>query len=198
MLIIPFILIVIISNIFMVYVGAEVDSNPGNKVQRNNYNLFYQIISSNNKLQRKINKQILQDPNRFLDQDYLLELEKTVAIPFSGIILRVNNKIEYSSDYMKNYLDEAALPAFSEDQPSQRNRDLYILGRNDFYFKDGSEGSLFYVLNLEGFKRVFRENAIIIIISSFVILILTNILLSHWITKSLIKPLKELKRPQMK
>jgi histidine kinase len=194
MIVIPFILIVIISNIFMFFVGVEMDNYLGNKIQRNNYNLFYQIISSNNKLLRNINKQVLQDPDKFLEHEYLLELEKAAAVPYSGIVLKVNNKIEYSSDYLKNYLEEADLPSFNEDQQSQRNKNLYILGRNDFYFKDRREGSIFYVLYLEEFKGIFRENSIIIIISSFVILILTNIALSHWISKSLIKPLKELEK----
>jgi histidine kinase len=192
MLIIPFILIIIVSNIFMSYAVGEIDYSSGIKIQRNNYNLFTQIISSNNKLLRNINRQVLQSPNRFLDYDYLLQLEKNAAVPYTGIVLRVNNKIYYSSNYIERYLGEASLPAFNQDKAEAPNKNLYILGRHDFYLKDGSEGSIFYILNLEGFKKVFQENSIVIIISSLIILTLTNIILSYWVSKSIIKPLKEL------
>ena len=161
MLIIPFILIVIVSNIFMSFVVGETEFSSGAKIQRNNYHLLTQIISSNNKLLKNINKQALQDSDKFLDQEYLLQLEKSSTMPYTGIVLRSNNKIVYASDYIKKDLSDALLPSFSSERLDETSKDLYVLGQQDFYFSDGSEGSIFYILKTEGLKLAFRENSII-------------------------------------
>jgi histidine kinase len=194
MLIIPFILIVIVSNIFMSFVGGNSDYSLDNKIARNNFALFAEIISSNTKVMRSINKQILQEPNKLLDHEYLQELEKNIVIHYSGIVLRTNDEIVYSSDYIKKDITSSSLPSFASDISEQPTKGLYILSQQDFYFKDGNEGSIFYILNLEGFKKVFRENSIITLISALIILAFTNGVLNYLISKGFIKPLKELER----
>jgi Signal transduction histidine kinase len=66
------------------------------------------------------------------------------------------------------------------------------LSQQDFYFKDGSQGSLFYVVNMDDFKDMIAKNAIIVVLSALIILILTNGILTYFTSKSILIPLKEL------
>lgn len=194
MIIIPFTLIITISNIFVDHVVGKAEEGYESKFQRNAYKLFTDIITSNNKLQKKINRQVLQDPNKILDKEYLLDLEDTTTVSNTGIVLKVNKEIFYISDYLKKYIEKDSLPDFNSEKKGQPGDNLYILGQQDFYFKDGSEGSIFYIVNIDGFKRIFRESSLIILISSLIILTLTNLVLSYWTSKTLVKPLKELEK----
>jgi len=122
--IIPFILIVIVSNIFMSYIGGE-SEYLGNKIQKNN-NPLTQIISSNNKFMKNVNMQILKNPDKLLDQSYLSQLDKSIEAEYTGIALRKNSKIIYSSDYIKNDINEVSLPSFSSDTLENSNKKIHI------------------------------------------------------------------------
>ncbi|MDV3425993.1 MAG: hypothetical protein LIR50_02235, partial [Bacillota bacterium] len=130
--IIPFILIIIVSNIFMSYIGGE-SGYLGNKIQKNS-NPLTQIISSNNKLMKNVNMQILKNPDKLMDQSYLSQLDKSIDAEYTGIVLRKNSKIIYSSDYIKNDINEVSLPSFSSVILENSNEKIHILGQQYFYF----------------------------------------------------------------
>lgn len=194
MIIIPFILIAVISNIFLNHVVGKVEEGNASKFEKNTYKLFTEVITSNNKFQKKVNRQILQDPDKVVESEYLLELEKTSTVSNTGIVLVVNNKIIYESELVKDYIKVETLPPFNSEKKGPPGEGLYILGQQDFYLKDGSESSIFYIVNLETFKRIYRESSLIILIFSLIILILTNMMLSYWTSRTLVKPLKELEK----
>lgn len=194
MIIIPFILIAVISNIFLNHVVGKVEEGNASKFEKNTYKLFTEVITSNNKFQKKVNRQILQDPDKIVESEYLLELEKTSTVSNTGIVLVVNNKIIYESELVKDYIKVETLPPFNSEKKVPPGEGLYILGQQDFYLKDGSESSIFYIVNLETFKRIYRESSFIILIFSLIILILTNMMLSYWTSRTLVKPLKELEK----
>ncbi|WP_291569224.1 HAMP domain-containing sensor histidine kinase [Clostridium sp. UBA4548] len=194
MIIIPFILIAVISNIFLNHVVGKVEEGNASKFEKNTYKLFTEVITSNNKFQKKVNRQILQDPDKIVESEYLLELEKTSTVSNTGIVLVVNNKIIYESELVKDYIKVETLPPFNSEKKGPPGEGLYILGQQDFYLKDGSESSIFYIVNLETFKRIYRESSLIILIFSLIILILTNMMLSYWTSRTLVKPLKELEK----
>lgn len=194
MIIIPFILIAVISNIFLNHVVGKVEEGNASKFEKNTYKLFTEVITSNNKFQKKVNRQILQDPDKIVESEYLLELEKTSTVSNTGIVLVVNNKIIYESELVKDYIKVETLPPFNSEKKGPPGEGLYILGQQDFYLTDGSESSIFYIVNLETFKRIYRESSLIILIFSLIILILTNMMLSYWTSRTLVKPLKELEK----
>jgi len=172
MIIIPFILIAVISNIFLNHVVGKVEEGNASKFEKNTYKLFTEVITSNNKFQKKVNRQILQDPDKIVESEYLLELEKTSTVSNTGIVLVVNNKIIYESELVKDYIKVETLPPFNSEKKGPPGEGLYILGQQDFYLTDGSESSIFYIVNLETFKRIYRESSLIILIFSLIILIL--------------------------
>ena len=192
MLLIPFILIIFISNIFVSYTTESSKYNLSGNTAINSAAIFGKIISSNTKLQKKINNQLLDNPDKFLDKEYLIQLEKSIDFNYSGIIVRKNDEIIYSSDYISDFVADFSLPLFKSDIVNKGNKSIHILSQQDFYFKDGSQGSLFYVINMADFKDMIARNAIIVVLSALIILILTNGILTYLTSKSIITPLKEL------
>lgn len=190
MLIIPTILIIILSNIFMSFMGGSSKYNMGEKM--NNYST--KIISENNKLTKNISKQLAENPDKFLDKEYLLQLDENIGVRYTGIVLRIDGKVTYASEDIKKHLDPSLLPSFNSDKLEQQNKRLYILSQQDFKLKDGGEGSIFYALSTEGFKESFRENSIVVIVIALIILTLSNGILTYWVSKTIIKPLKELEK----
>lgn len=190
MLIIPIMLIIILSNIFMSFMGGSSRYDMGEKL--NNYST--KIISENNKLNRDISKTLVENPDKFLDKDYLLQLDKSIDVHYLGIVVRINSQVTYASEDIKKHLDASLLPLFNSDKLEQQNKKLYILNQQDFILKDGREGSIFYALSTEGFKNAFRENSIVVIIMALILLTFSNGILTYWVSKTIIKPLKELEK----
>jgi histidine kinase len=190
MLIVPVILIILLSHIFTSYMGGSSRYDLGDKM--NNYTS--RIISENNSFNNDTVKELLKSPDKLLDKNYLSQLNKETGLNHTGIILRVDNTVTFASDNIKTEVMEELLPAFNGDLLEQKNKDLYILSKQDFYFTDGRAGSIFYALNTNGFKNAFRENSLVVIITALIILTLSTGVLTYWVSKTIIKPLKELEK----
>lgn len=190
MLVVPCILIIILSNIFVSFMGGNSKYDLGEKT--NNYTS--KIISENNRINNKIIRQISDNPDKLLDKEYLSEMDKSIDVKYTGIILRKDNKVQFISKDIEKELNAALLPLFSSDKIEQKNKNLYILSKQDFYFTDGTEGSIFYALSTEGLKNTVRENFLIVIAVALVILALSTGALTYWVSKTIIKPLKELEK----
>ncbi|MFL0194934.1 ATP-binding protein [Clostridium sp. WILCCON 0269] len=197
MLIIPFVLIIALNNIFISYIEGNTRDTIIGRTVKDKISFYNQVISSNNVFIKKVNKQILQNSDELLDTKYLQQLEKSIGLNHTGIVLRKNKSIIYSSDYIKKDLNTLLLPPFDSDTTtpsnnSWHNKTLIILGEQYFYFKDGSQGSIFYILDVGAFNKFIRKDTIILIICILFILTFTNGLLTYLISRSIIKPLKEL------
>lgn len=196
MLIIPFILIITLNNIFISYIEGNTSDNIIGKTAFNKVELYNRVISANNKLMKKVNGQIIKDMDKLLEVEYIQELEKSAGLDYAGIVLRKDREIVYSSEHIKKDLKSVTLPPFDSDAElvnnSRHHNSLIILGRQDFYFKDGSQGSLFYISNTWAFTNLTRKSAGLLIISTLIILALTNGILTYLVSRSIIKPLKQL------
>lgn len=190
MLIVPVILIIVLSHIFTSYMGGSSRYDVGDKM--NNYTS--RIISENNRFNDNIVKELLQNPDKLLDKSYLAELNEKVGLNHTGLILRIDNEVDFVSENIKSELKEELLPDFNGDISAQKNLNLYILSKQDFYFTDGRPGSIFYALNTNGFKNAFRENSLVVIIIALIILSLSTGVLTYWVSRTIIKPLKELEK----
>lgn len=197
MLIIPFVLIIALNNIFISYIEGNTKDNILSRTVMDKFSFYNQVILSNKIFIKKVNRQVLQNSDKFLDHEYLQQLEKSIGLNYAGIVLRKNKAIVYSSDYIKKDLNALLLPPFDSDILESTNNDwhnknLIILGQQNFYFKDGSQGSIFYILNVGTFNEFIRKDAVLVIICVLFILTFTNGLLTYLVSKSIIKPLKEL------
>lgn len=130
-------------------------------------------------------------PEQLLNKSYLANVDDWFKEGEATLIVRKKDKIIYNSS------DETQLPA--EDLPSfgleETNRPIHQVGKklfsiqkHDFFFSDGVGGTLFLIRDA-GFVKTFFP---ILFGSLVLVLILTNGLLTYFVSKSILNPVNKL------
>lgn len=195
MILIPIILIILLNVTFTIFAEDEPDRvfnmlNPGRSIMK--------IIRKNNELVRQLNIAILDEETKFLETANIKKIEKELEAMYAGIILRKDKEIIYTSDVLKDKVDIEALPKFKEEFEKERyikfHEGYIITSQMDFYFKDGSEVSLFILLDTELMLKDFNKDKNRTTFIHLFILILTTIALTLYIYKDINKAINQLKR----
>lgn len=195
MLVVPIVLTLVVSLLAGRYytgdmlrtLGDEYRMNPLKDAMEDRSNLFAEI------------KQIsLLSPEKLLDIDFLKSLEERFVMFDTGVIIRQEGEIVYSSPRLKGFEHEKYLPDFGEYMedtmvPFQGKRKELLINQHDFYFSDHTKGTLFWVMNVEPLKRAFQQIAGAVTIFIVVILVSTNGTLTYLVSSSIIRPLNKLK-----
>ncbi|OPJ58570.1 sensor histidine kinase [Clostridium oryzae] len=194
MLIIPFIVILFSNMVLFMYIAQNTSNNSTARIIFSKVNFFNDILKSNSTFSRKVNNQILKNPDGLLQKGYIYDLEKSVNRSYSAIVIRKDDDIVYSSKDIKSKLNKIALPKFGTNAVTYANTDKHsiktmILNQQDFYLKDGSKGTIFYILNPAKTNQYIRRNVFFIGIYILIIIALTNGILSYAVSRSIIKPL---------
>ena len=140
-----------------------------------------------------------ESPDKLEDTDFLEEENEQLQEKYSYLIVKKGKELVYiGSDYDSSLLLD--LQNYGERKSGQEaDTGTYIDGDKqslikqiDFTYSDGSQGSLFLVTKVEEMVPEVKKVAIDILISVAVILILTAAMLTIWIYRSLITPVKKL------
>ncbi len=154
---------------------------------------FYEELASITEL-----KQVARtSPDRLLAEGYFESYEQLLDHRQIGIVVQRDNQIVAGTSLDDQQL-LAQLPAHqlsptqdAVDYQGQLGEDTLYTG-TDFYFNDGSAGSLFITLDIEPVNR-FLTGVIPWVITGFVVVfIATNALITYILSKHLIQPLKKL------
>jgi histidine kinase len=191
-LLVSFIIIIILSNIFMSFSGRHRKNELLNKVGRNHFAYYTKIISLNNELMRIVNRQAIKNPDRIIDEEFIIQLEESIAFSHTGIVLRIQDEIVYSSDYLQERLALENLPTFDSKEVYDGDDSLVALWQQDFYLSDGREGSIFYFIDVENYEHIVRKNGVIVVIFTLIILSAATGIITYFVSKSITNPLKEL------
>ncbi|MDB5052980.1 MAG: sensor histidine kinase [Bacilli bacterium] len=116
-----------------------------------------------------------------------------------GLVIEKNKEIVYTSPTVdksifvqvingkaRERVEDAKVKNFAEQ--------FFISNRYDFRFQDQSEGSLFIIMNTNPLTKFVGKYSSILILALLVILILTNGILTYFVSRSIVRPLKALKR----
>ena len=192
MLIIPFILIMCVGLLLTQAIGyrdsflISREMNPAEEVLR-----FSQRISA------IINREILENPDKFSDSNFIGQLEKEIGIDNAGIIVRKNQQMVYLPELVSkagielNLMPFKAQPTGDTDIIDKQNH-FIIMRLYDFYFSDGSEGSIFLAIDIGKIRSSITALKNGFIILSIIILIITNGIISILVYRSIIIPLRKL------
>ncbi|QAA33169.1 HAMP domain-containing sensor histidine kinase [Clostridium manihotivorum] len=191
-LITSFLLIILLSNLFMAFIEDNSKYSASAKFGKGNFAFFIGLVTENNKILQKVSSEVLKNPDNFLDHKYLLQLEKSSNIKYTGIVTIVNNKIDYSSNIIKGYINEDMLYSFNSNDTDQVRNKIIILWKQDFVTSTKDKGSIYYIIDLENYKKLFKENVIIVAVLILIILTATNGIITYFVSKSIVKPIKEL------
>lgn len=195
MLIVPIILTILVALAAGLYYFS--DAQTAYDVKSKIYP-FSEIVEERDKLFATIKLTSIEAPESFQDEIYLNNLEDKLLALNSGIIVRKNNRVVYSSPTVLDFNTNKYLPKFGEfvKNITVPYRDIkigLILSQQDFYFKDSGKGSVFLATNVEPLKKAFSKFHITVSIFIILILILTNGALTFIVARSIIKPLYKLK-----
>ena len=139
-----------------------------------------------------------ENPDAFLNRDYLDQLNDELKEKYSFLIVRKGDSLYYSgSDESVNKLFPE-LPEYS-DVVSQSDSGVYIgkdvkafVKQMDLTFSDQTEGSVFVITSLTMVRQI-RTLTRDMLVSIVIILIMTAGMLTMWIYNGINIPLKKLK-----
>ncbi|NQX60166.1 sensor histidine kinase [Paenibacillus qinlingensis] len=171
--------------------GFDVDfSQHGNPIKR--------VIDQEAENVAYIKAKIETDPDAFLQETFVKDLNERFHKINMGLIIRKDQDIAYVSSYLKDKEagDTSQLPLYGTPQGKfQRNQgSLWITRQQDFLFSDQSKGTVFVFLNGGPFQKYLLQFSKTVFLTFIIILIATNGVLTYFVSRSIIRPLRALKR----
>lgn len=142
-----------------------------------------------------INLMSEREPETLLQQAKEQEIDARLHKINMSLIVRENNDLVYVSPNLhpSRHLE---LPAYNQIQSreSEFHGDLFITRQKDFLLANQSKISVFIVTDANSLQKYFREYSHWLFYSLLFILILTNGVLTYFVSRSIIRPLRALKR----
>lgn len=172
----------------------QVDLLSGNSMQ-----IFNRLTKVT---QEAIREALQENPDNFSDAEYLDVVNQKLQEKYAYLIVRREGEILYSGDVALASQDDlySHLPAYGEMEESIEGG-IYLDGANqhlikqmDFKYSDGAEGSVFIVSSVDDYVPEVKSMILEMLMMSIFILVLTGIVLTAWVYKSMIKPLGQLQK----
>lgn len=140
------------------------------------------------------------EQDKLYNQEYMDKISKQTDKPTIAIIVLKNHEVLYHTDTADDMAKED-LPRFGNegyDPVAWLEGNQYAVRQHDFYFDDGSEGSILLLDSEGSFVNSARAFFPIIFVSLILLLIITNVLLSYFTSKSILQPIKQLSEASAK
>jgi len=145
---------------------------------------------------RELNVRLLEKSEYLEDRGIWEDLEREFPISPFGFIVRKDDVILYASSSLDDPSILQKLPSFRAPTRTLKDRKIWDIVRTpfqwDFYFQDGSPGSLFFNINPVYADRSFPQG-VFLLLTTIVILVATNGVLTFLVSRSILKPLMTLK-----
>jgi len=144
----------------------------------------------------ELKEKSVMDPEELMSVEYLQSLNERFKEIETGLIIRKDDEIFYSTAELEK-VKMAQLPGFGTET-SIRNLETvgnqtFAIKQHDFFLQDGGEVSLFVMKDASPWNHFVKTFFPILIGLCLLILIITNGLLSYFVSKSIIKPIDRLK-----
>lgn len=196
MLVVPVTLFVIVLN-FSIPVFLNAFAIPINSTSFSMGLTFHN--STNPTMRKTLLQNMLLHPNQLENISFLATVERELqqGPVKTGLIIRRQNRIIYSSPVITKFINTKQLPqfgSFSDQNQIRIANSIYNYSQYDFYFKNNIPGSVFILSDQTPANAIFRKIAMILAGAFILILFLTNGLLTFFISRSISKPLNLLKK----
>jgi len=170
---------------------------PG--MEHSGFSMFSNTVESYSQATNELFNEILETsrfrPHDFEDRVYLEILNKKAEDSSSYIIVRKENEIFYAGDRTAAEKIFPVLPAYGREN-EQADAGFYfndlkkLVKQVDFEFVDNASGSAFIVTRV---GSVFSQSFLIdMMLAIVIILLITSVVLTQWIHKSIFSPVNKL------
>lgn len=208
-LVIAFLIIITIPIILIAAVGGAIINHQMSAIQQsynvesNTIEILINPIQVFNRLTdnvfSSIQKQSQKNSDRFLNSDYLNNLNRELAQKFSYLVVEKNDTYFYIGDEDEFEPIKDKMPGFGSDSTTI-DGSFYINGthaslvkQQDFYFTDGMAGSVFVITSVDTILPQLQSSVVQFITSFILIICFTAIILILWIYQGIIRPLNMLR-----
>lgn len=138
------------------------------------------------------------DPDELQNKVLLREYDMKLRAEKSGLYVRRENSQIFESLTFNQPELKQALPIYDLNNYQIRstfniNERFYAYAKFDFQYSDGERGSIFVIRERSPFAELTRKLLPVMSLLLIGVLIIANLLLYRWITRSFIKPLHQLR-----
>ncbi|PWW04778.1 signal transduction histidine kinase [Paenibacillus cellulosilyticus] len=196
MLVIPIIMMIILSLLMIVFFRGDLQNMKGlyeTTEQRFDHENTEHIV-------KELSRSVKREPELLLDRGYLDELTTELKDEDAGIVVRIGDAIIYQSSSMDK------IPAVTADLPPYSKKDAYSLYplmkednasysfvQFDFSYRDNEQGTLFIISKVDPLMYYIRQYFPTLFIALICVLVLTHVLLTAYMSKQIIRPLRALR-----
>jgi signal transduction histidine kinase len=134
------------------------------------------------------------ESEKFSNQTFLDSISNELKEEHAGVIIRKEDRLLYTSNRVKD-LTYDELPVFGQEgyfPVARLDHQQYEVRQHDFFFKDGSEGSIFLLNEGVPFIQNARTFFPVIAFGIVIILVLTNATLTYFMSRRILKPVNQL------
>lgn len=136
-----------------------------------------------------------EEPARLEDKDFLAAVNEDAFKKSSYILVRKDNTVYYSGNETATQKIFSRLPAYGFESRDSNSGFYYndmqkLVKQIDFRFSDGSDGSVFIITRVN--SVISKTLLIYMFFAIVIILIVTSVVLTQWIYKSVFAPINRL------
>ncbi|WP_217642767.1 cell wall metabolism sensor histidine kinase WalK [Bacillus sp. UNCCL13] len=157
---------------------------------------FHKITKDDTILFYELKKKSVTDPEGLLNQSYLESLTTRLVEMRGALLIRQNGKVVYTSTAKIADLSDK-LPDFGHaefrNEIQQIDEKTFSVKQHDFYMKNGDEISLFVLRDASPLVKFAHQFSAALFAILIILLILTNGILTYYVSKSIIKPIEKLR-----
>ncbi|GLI08201.1 two-component sensor histidine kinase [Paenibacillus tyrfis] len=198
MLIVP---VILAGVAFLIIVAAFFgDVKSLYNVDMKSHNAIEEVIEKEAAVSAELKLKTTEDPDSLLDPAVVAQFEERLKPINMGLVIRKQESVAYVSEKLNKPGLLRNLPPYGVADSDRNGRTMkdrgpWFLSRQyDFRFKDGIPGSIFVATDMNFIGKFARTYTSAFFISLLVILVLTNGLLTYWVSRSVIRPLRQLQR----
>ncbi|WP_461206717.1 HAMP domain-containing sensor histidine kinase [Clostridium sp. DL1XJH146] len=194
MVIVPMILISLIIYLFrMVYISNYNTNYSG----RYNGVVVHDIYNTLEVVNHKTNLKLISIDTDLSNQEFVGELEEELTKINGGVVIFKGNENVYSTEFLKKDEYKTIIEDYSHvillENSEWGSSELMNLVSYDFYFRDSSKGTICILMDTTYFMSSVNKIMLSVIIIAISILILTQVVLTYFVSKSIVTPLNKLK-----
>ena len=194
LLIIPVILFFIASMILMIVFLGDIREVSTLLPETHNY---HKTVQKDAILFNQLKEESMRNPEELINKEYLQSFEDKLTEIKATLLIRRGNEIQYSSPGLEK-VNAKDLPKFGVETSVRNLEEVgnqsFAIKQHDFYTKQGEEISLFLMKDAGPWNRFVKTFFPILFALCLVILVGTNVLLTYFMSKSIIQPIDRLKK----
>lgn len=195
MLVISLLMFVLTAGLFTIASTGDIRSFPD----------FYKVHVQLNPLTEQEESIFLElkylaknEPDSLLDKQLLGDYDFKLRTVRAGLFVRRESNQIFESSTIQQPELENALPPYDLDNSQIRStfnigERFYAYAKFDFKYSDGAKGSVFVIRERSPFAELSRKLLPILSFILIGVLVIANMMLYRWITRSVVKPLQLLR-----